>query len=149
MNGPSTLCILAIVFAASVSLPLAAAAAGDEPAAPPAGGSTAAATVRSLCSELDTNKDGFVTREEAQKSPKLSANFNSIDTTRAGKISVTKCVSYLTHGAGVGAERGAAGRPAPTYPEMGSFPGVGGSPAPGNEMPPGSTGPSTSPKPND
>ena len=35
---------------------------------------------------MDANKDGFVTREEAQSFPMLSAQFDAVDTNKDGKL---------------------------------------------------------------
>lgn len=129
---------LAVAFATSASLPLAATAAGDQPAAPPAGGSSSAATASSVFAELDKNKDGFVTRDEAKLAPDVTAAFTDIDANHDSKISMSEWVGYLKRGA-AGSGSGAAGPQGPA-----GSPGAGGSPGPDES--PGPAGTSPSPK---
>lgn len=64
-------------FLALASLALAAVAhAGDDPAKPPLRGPA----------QVDANGDGFVTREEAQAYPRLSAQFDAADTSKDGRL---------------------------------------------------------------
>lgn len=43
-----------------------------------------------LFNELDTNKDGYITRDEAKRSADTTARFDEIDTNRDGRISVSE-----------------------------------------------------------
>jgi hypothetical protein len=64
-------------FLALASLALAVVAqAGDEPARPTSRGPA----------QVDANGDGLVTREEAQAHPRLSAQFDSADTDKDGRL---------------------------------------------------------------
>src|SRR6185312_2884556 len=44
--------------------------------------------------ELDSNKDGFLTKDELTGSPALVHNFNDIDTNKDGKISMDEWKMY-------------------------------------------------------
>ena len=41
-----------------------------------------------MMSRLDANSDGFISKDEAAKSPRLAANFDQIDTNKDGKLSM-------------------------------------------------------------
>ena len=43
---------------------------------------------------VDVNKDGIVTREEAQTHPRLSADFDAADTNKDGKLDVAEMNSH-------------------------------------------------------
>lgn len=43
-----------------------------------------------LFRELDSNHDDYVTREEARRSPEVTARFNKLDIDQDGKISVVE-----------------------------------------------------------
>ena len=40
-----------------------------------------------MMSRMDTNGDGFISKDEAAKFPRLAANFDQIDTNKDGKLS--------------------------------------------------------------
>ncbi|HLO63183.1 MAG TPA: EF-hand domain-containing protein [Azonexus sp.] len=79
------------------ALPLAAIAA--DATTPPGGGSTpgssSTATGRDdaippMFKELDTNKDGYVSHDEAKRSAEVTARFSEMDTDRDGRITVSE-----------------------------------------------------------
>ncbi|MGJ7487927.1 EF-hand domain-containing protein [Variovorax sp. LT2P21] len=45
-------------------------------------------------SAADTNVDGQLTRDEASKMPWVSKNFDAIDTTRKGSVTMTEIEAY-------------------------------------------------------
>ena len=67
-------------------IPFAATAAGTSstPNSPPA---TASAGSSSVLKSLDTNNDGFVSRDEAKKSTDIDKRFSQLDLDRDGKLS--------------------------------------------------------------
>jgi Ca2+-binding EF-hand superfamily protein len=44
--------------------------------------------------EADKNKDGLISREEARSMPRLSANFDAIDTNKDNQISQAELVAF-------------------------------------------------------
>ena len=100
-----------IALAGALALPFAATAAGTSstPSGPP---SSASAGSSSTLKALDSNNDGFVSRDEAKKSPDIDKRFSQLDLDRNGKLSQ--------------AELNAAGSPAaggtPPKGSMGSAP---------------------------
>jgi len=53
-----------------------------------------AMTGDSMWDDLDTNKDGYLTKDELTGSPALVHNFNNIDTSKDGKISMDEWKAY-------------------------------------------------------
>ena len=75
-----------IALAGALALPFAATAAGTSstPSSPP---SEASASSSSVLKSLDTNHDGFVSRDEAKKSTDIDKRFGQLDLDRDGKLS--------------------------------------------------------------
>lgn len=46
---------------------------------------------------LDTDGDGFISREEAQANPALADEFNALDTARRGKLAREQLAGWLLH----------------------------------------------------
>jgi hypothetical protein len=87
---------LAYVFALAAAVSLPVAAADDKAAAPAAEKSPGAAEKStgaegragsSIFTQLDADKDGFVSPTEAKKSAEVSANFKTLDADGDGKVS--------------------------------------------------------------
>ena len=80
-----------IAFAVAAALPLTALAQMGNPSAPPkspsASGSSSGMSSDSPLNRLDTNKDGFVSKDEAKGSAEVSKNFKSLDKDHDGKLS--------------------------------------------------------------
>lgn len=47
-------------------------------------------TVPSIFKDLDTNKDGYVSRDEAKRSAEATARFSEMDTDRDGRIAAAE-----------------------------------------------------------
>ncbi|HSI57198.1 MAG TPA: EF-hand domain-containing protein [Ideonella sp.] len=77
MHKITTACLLATLTALSLGASAAAQRAGNERIA-----------------ALDTNGDQYISREEAAANPKLSSNFDAIDTDRDGKLSSSELKTY-------------------------------------------------------
>jgi hypothetical protein len=56
-----------------------------------------AMTGDSMWDDLDTNKDGYLTKDELQGSPALVTHFSKIDTDGDGKISQAEWKAYGHH----------------------------------------------------
>jgi hypothetical protein len=79
---------MAAVAADPAQAPAGSAATQSAPAAP---GAAAAKEVPSpLFTQLDTNHDGFVTKEEAKRSAEVTARFSKLDADRDGKIAASE-----------------------------------------------------------
>ncbi|HZM44867.1 MAG TPA: EF-hand domain-containing protein [Burkholderiales bacterium] len=79
-----------LVLAAAVALPTAVLAAdADSPSRPPSA-SGAPRDAGMTFNSLDTNKDGYVTREEAKNSATLSKQFSQLDKDGDGKLSAAE-----------------------------------------------------------
>jgi len=55
---------------------------------------TAVHRTTSKFKKLDTNNDGFISREEAASRPGLTKNFDTIDTNKDGKLSIEEVTAY-------------------------------------------------------
>ncbi len=98
-----------IVLAIAAALPLSALAQIGSPANPAKSPSktplNTAATgapgeATGAVSPLDTNKDGYVSREEAKASPSISARFNELDKDGDGKLSAQELSAGSPAGSG-------------------------------------------------
>jgi hypothetical protein len=83
--------ITTLLFLAT--LPMAAVAA--DPAQAPAGGSTPQSAPAPLFTQLDSNHDGYVTKDEAKRSADVTARFAALDTDRDGKIAANEYKSGM------------------------------------------------------
>lgn len=87
--------LVTIALAVGGGLPLAASAADK------AGDSLGVSS--SVFIQLDTNKDGAVTRDEAKRSAEVTANFTKIDANHDGKITTQEWAAFAQGGAAPGA----------------------------------------------
>jgi hypothetical protein len=96
--------IIAAAIAAAFALPLAAYAAGtDTPGgtkSPKSGMSSGDGGSAPTMKQLDTNNDGYVSKEEAKKSSTVSKRFNQLDKDNDGKLSATELNAAGATGAG-------------------------------------------------
>jgi hypothetical protein len=88
-----------IALAGTLALPFAASAADTPPASPTAPKAstspsspppTTAGAASSSFKALDSNKDGFISRDEAKSSDALNKRFSQLDLDRDGKLSQTE-----------------------------------------------------------
>ena len=88
-----------IALAGALALPLTATAQGTSstPSRPP---SSASADSSSLLKSLDTNNDGFVSRDEAKKSTDIDKRFSQLDLDRDGKLSQSELNTASSPAAG-------------------------------------------------
>ncbi|MEO7402439.1 MAG: EF-hand domain-containing protein [Burkholderiales bacterium] len=80
-----------LMLVAALTLPFAAFAQTETPTSNPAASAAKSPAAKSQKAQrfdaLDTNKDGFISRQEAAPRPQLVKNFDSIDKNRDGKLS--------------------------------------------------------------
>jgi hypothetical protein len=79
-----------IAFAVAATLPLTALAQMGSPGAPaksPSSGGSGMSKGASPLNRLDTNKDGYVSKNEAKGSADVSKHFSELDKDRDGKLS--------------------------------------------------------------
>lgn len=81
--------LIAVAIAAALALPLAATAAGMEKQSGGMSSEKQASGIPTM-TQLDTNKDGFVSKEEAKKSATISKRFNELDKDKDGKLSAAE-----------------------------------------------------------
>ncbi|MCG2578697.1 EF-hand domain-containing protein [Dechloromonas sp. XY25] len=91
MNCKTSLATLLFLGA----LPLAAMAADATPPGGSTPGASSTATggddaIPPMFKELDANKDGYVSRDEAKRSAEVTARFSEMDTDRDGRITVSE-----------------------------------------------------------
>lgn len=92
--------ITAVALTAAVALP-AGVMAADTPSSPSkAAPSKAPAAAMPPVDVLDTNKDGFISLEEAKKSATISKRFKELDLDRDGKLSQTELKALNSPAAG-------------------------------------------------
>lgn len=76
-----------IAFAVAAALPLTALAQMGSPSAPSKSPSSGMSKGASPLNRLDTNKDGYVSKDEAKGSAEVSKNFSTLDKDHDGKLS--------------------------------------------------------------
>jgi hypothetical protein len=64
------------------------------PSTPPSSQLGPAATVKLSFEMLDRNDDGFITRDEAGRSPELAASFDSLDRNKSNSLDRAEFVSF-------------------------------------------------------
>ena len=55
-----------------------------------------------MMSRMDTNGDGFISKDEAAKFPRLAANFDQVDTNKDGKLSKDELAAWRKTAMGEG-----------------------------------------------
>jgi hypothetical protein len=118
-----------IAFAVAAALPLTALAQTGSPSAPSKSPSSAGSSSPgsgmskdSPLSRLDTNKDGYVSKNEAKGSAEVSKHFSTLDKDHDGKLSSSE-LSAASSGSS------SSGSSSPSGPKSGgTSPGSGGSP---------------------
>jgi len=70
------------------TLPMAAIAADPAPAKP--GAAAVKEAPAPLFTQLDINKDGYLTKEEAKRSAEVTSSFTTLDADRDGKVSANE-----------------------------------------------------------
>lgn len=91
--------ITAIALTAAVALPAGAMAAAT-PSSPSGTPSKAPGASAPPFEQLDTNKDGFISLEEAKKSATISQRFKDLDLDRDGKLSRSEMEALSSPAAG-------------------------------------------------
>jgi EF-hand domain pair len=86
-------------FLLLAALPLSALAASSQPWTGNSPDTAAAVTPKEnpppLFKELDTNHDGYISRQEARRSADVTARFKQLDANRDGKISVDEFTRHM------------------------------------------------------
>ena len=87
----ATLCVvLATMPLAAIAADPAPAASGTPAPATTPGPAATGAQAAPIFEQLDSNRDGFVTKEEAKRSADVTARFKALDADRDGKISAAE-----------------------------------------------------------
>ena len=89
--------LLAVALAAAFALPVAANAAGTDR---PSGSASSGGGSTPSMKQLDTDRDGTISKEEAKKSSTVSKRFKELDKDSDGKLSATEMNAAEATGAG-------------------------------------------------
>ena len=105
-----------MALAGALALPLAATAQGTSPtpSSPPSSSSAGSASV---LKSLDTNNDGFVSRDEAKKSTDIDKQFSQLDLDRDGKLSQAELNTAGSPAAGGTPPKASMGGSTPSTPK--------------------------------